>query len=101
VLLTGKRVLITGATGFIGSHLASRVLKEGAEVFILTRYKSIVKSVRLIDIWDKIHVVEADIRNIDSLKQIKELKPQIIFHLAAYNHVGDSFIHVNEALKTN
>lgn len=101
MLLTGKRVLITGATGFIGSYLASRVLKEGAEVFILTRYKSIVKSVRLIDIWDKIHVIEADIRNIDSLKQIKEFNPQIIFHLAAYNHVGDSFIHVNEALKTN
>jgi nucleoside-diphosphate-sugar epimerase len=101
MLLKDKKVLITGATGFIGSHLTSRVLREGADVYILTRYKCIEKSVRLVDIWDKINVIEADIRNIDSLKKIREIKPHIIFHLAAYNHVGDSFIHVNEALKTN
>jgi nucleoside-diphosphate-sugar epimerase len=99
--LANKRVLITGATGFIGSHLTMRALKEGAEVFILTRYKSLVKSVRLVDAWNKINVIEADIRNVDSLKQVKDIKPEIVFHMAAYNHVGDSFLHVNEALSTN
>lgn len=99
--LRKRKVLVTGATGFIGSHLTSRLVREGADVFILTRYKSIVKSIRLLDVWDKINVIEADIKNIDSLKQIQRAKPDIIFHLAAYNHVGDSFTHVNEALKTN
>lgn len=99
--LKNKKILITGATGFIGSHLASRLLKEKAEIYIFTRYKSLIRSVRLIDIWDETNVIEADIRNIDSLKQVQEIKPDIIFHLAAYNHVGDSFIHVNEALTTN
>ncbi|MBF0343289.1 MAG: GDP-mannose 4,6-dehydratase [Nitrospirae bacterium] len=101
MVLRNKRVLITGATGFIGSHLTSRIVNEGAEVLILTRYKSLERSSRLVELWDKINVVEADIRNVDSLKQIKEIKPDIIYHLAAYNHVGDSFLHVNEALKTN
>lgn len=101
MVFKNKKVLISGATGFIGSHLTKRVIKEGADVYILTRYKSLMKSVRLVDIWEKINVVEADIRNTDSLKQIKEIKPDIIFHLAAYNHVGDSFIHINEALKSN
>ena len=99
--LRKRKVLVTGATGFIGSHLTSRLVREGADVFIMTRYKSIVKSIRLLDVWDKINVIEADIKNIDSLKQIQQVKPDIIFHLAAYNHVGDSFTHVNEALKTN
>jgi nucleoside-diphosphate-sugar epimerase len=67
----------------------------------MSRYKSIEKSVRLVELWPKIKVIEADLRNVDSLGQLKEIKPQIIFHLGAYNHVGDSFIHVNEALKTN
>lgn len=99
--LKNKRVLITGATGFIGSHLTMRALKEGAEVFVLTRYKSLVKSVRLVDAWNKINVIEADIRNVDSLKQLHDIKPNVVFHMAAYNHVGDSFLHVNEALSTN
>ena len=99
--LKNKKVLITGATGFIGSHLTKRVVEEGAEVHILTRYKSMEKSIRILDHWDKINIIEADLRNVDSLKQVKAIKPHIIYHLGAYNHVGDSFLHVNEALKTN
>ncbi len=99
--MKGKKVLVTGAPGFIGSHLTRRLVQEKAEVHILTKYNSTIDNVRLLDIWDNIHVVEADIRNIDSLKQIKEIAPEIIFHLAAYNHVGDSFTHVSEALDSN
>ncbi len=99
--MKGKKVLVTGAAGFIPSHLTRRLVKEGAEIYIITKYNSIFDNIRLADVWDKIHVIEADIRNVDSLKQIKEIAPQIIFHMAAYNHVGDSFMHVSEALDCN
>ena len=35
----------------------------------------------------------------DSLNQLKTIKPDIIFHMAIYNHVGDSFLHSSEAIK--
>ena len=100
-LLASKRVLVTGGSGFIGSHLTRRLVGAGAQVGILTKYNSIVDNVRLVDIWNDLTVVEADIRNLDSLRQIAQFAPQVIFHLAAYNHVGDSFTHVSEALNCN
>jgi nucleoside-diphosphate-sugar epimerase len=96
-----KRVLVTGGSGFIGSHLTRRLVKEGAEVGILTKYDSIIDNIRLVDIWKCIRVIEADIRNLDSLKTIADFKPEVIYHLAAYNHVGDSFLHISEALNCN
>ena len=38
--LSGKRIVMTGATGFIGSHVAERFLEEGAEVYCLVRPQS-------------------------------------------------------------
>ncbi len=99
--LKNKRILITGGSGFIPSHLVRRLVNGGAEVAIITKYNSIIDNIRLVDIWDKVHVIEADIRNIDSLKQIADYKPQVVYHFAAYNHVGDSFMHVSEALDCN
>ena len=99
--IQNKKVLITGASGFIASHLTRRLVNLGSDVYITTKYESIIDNVRVCDVWDKVTVIEADLRNIDSLRQIKEIKPHIIFHLAAYNHVGDSFLHVSEALTSN
>lgn len=99
--LKGKRILVSGGSGFIPSHLTRRLVGEGARVGILTKYNSIIDNIRLVDVWDKITVIEADIRNLDSLKQVSLFKPEIIYHFAAYNHVGDSFIHVAETLDCN
>lgn len=99
--LKGKRVLITGAGGFIGSHLTHRLVKEGAKITIITKYKSVIDNVRLADIWDKLDVVEADIRDLDALRPIRKRKPEVIFHLAAYNHVGESFTKYAEAMDSN
>jgi nucleoside-diphosphate-sugar epimerase len=96
-----KRVLVTGGSGFIPSHLVRALVNIGAEVAVTTKYNSIVDNVRLVDVWDSLHVIEADIRNADALKQISVFKPQIIFHMAAYNHVGDSFTNCSEALDSN
>ena len=99
--LAGKKVLVTGGSGFIASHLCRRLIQEDAIVGIITKYNSIIDNVRLVDIWDRITVIEADLRNLDSLRQIANFRPEIVFHLAAYNHVGDSFTHVSEALDCN
>jgi len=99
--LKSKRILITGGAGFIPSHLTRRLVQSGAEVSIVTRYNSVIDNIRISDIWRKLHVIEADIRDIDSLKAINDFKPHIIFHCAAYNHVGGSFTHVSESFDVN
>ena len=99
--MKNKNVLVTGGGGFIASHLTRRLVNLGADVSIITKYKSLIDNVRIADVWDDINVIEADIRNIDSLNQIKELKPDIVYHLAAYNHVGHSFIHISECFDVN
>jgi len=99
--LKGKKVLVTGGSGFIASHLCHRLLKEGADIYVITKYACVIDNVRLADIWKKIKVVEVDIRNSDSLKKIKLIKPDIVYHFAAYNHVGGSFSNVSEAIDVN
>ena len=97
----GKRVLVTGSSGFIASHLCRRLIQEEAEVFALVKYNSVIDNVRLVGFWDRIHPVEADLRNPDALKKIEDIQPEIVYHLAAYNHVGDSFAQVSEAIDCN
>ncbi|MDD4910367.1 MAG: GDP-mannose 4,6-dehydratase [Candidatus Omnitrophica bacterium] len=96
-----KRVLVTGGSGFIASHLCRRLVENGARLFILTKYNSIIDNIRIVNIWDKITMVEGDIRNPDSLRQIKSIRPDLIYHFAAYNHVGDSFMNISEAIDVN
>ena len=96
-----KKTLVTGGSGFIASHLCRRLVECGAKVFVLTKYNSVIDNVRLSDLWGKITTVEADIRNPDSLKKIRNIRPDLIYHFAAYNHVGDSFENVSEAIDVN
>ena len=98
-----KEILVTGGSGFIGSHLVRRLVKLGFNVTVTAKYKSIIDCPRLVPVWDDINVVEADLRNIDSILNINKItkKYDLIYHLAAYNHVGDSFNHVHESLLSN
>ena len=101
ILMRNKNVLVIGGTGFIGSHLTRRLVKMGANVSVTTKYKSIIDNLRLVDVWNKLNVIEMDIRDNDSVSQLRELKPEIVFHLAAYNHVGHSFVHISECFDVN
>jgi UDP-glucose 4-epimerase len=96
-----QRVLVTGGSGFIGSHLVQRLLQEGAEVAVTVRYGNVMKNERLRPIWDRLRVIEADLRNRGALTAVRELEPDVVFHLAAYNHVGESFRQVEECFDVN
>jgi nucleoside-diphosphate-sugar epimerase len=96
-----KRVVVTGGSGFIGSHLVRQLLQEGAEVAVTVRYGNVMKNERLRNLWDQITVVEADLRNRGALAAVRDFQPQIVFHLAAYNHVGESFRQVEECFDVN
>ncbi len=99
--LANQKILVTGGSEFIPSHLVRRLVHMGADVAVLTKYNSVIDNVRLAGLWSQITPIEADLRNADSLVQLRTLRPDIVFHFAAYNHVGDSFLHVNEAMESN
>jgi UDP-glucose 4-epimerase len=99
--INGSRIVVSGGSGFIGSHLVKRLLEEGARVAVLVRYGNVVKCERLRWCWDRIHVIEADLRNRGALEAVRGFQPDIVFHLAAYNHVGQSFQQVEECFDVN
>lgn len=100
-MIKNKKILITGGAGFIGSHLTKKLVNEGAKVSVIVKYNSIIDCPRLVKVWNKINIIEADLRNLDSVNEMKKLSFDIVFHLAAYNHVGDSFKHVLENVNSN
>ena len=95
------KILITGGSGFIGSHLTARLVKDGHKIAITTKYDSVYENIRLFKIWKKIKVIECDLRYSNSINKINDFGPDIIFHLAAYNDVKGSFSNYNEALESN
>lgn len=99
--MKGTRVLVTGGSGFIGSHLVDRLLDLEAEVAVMVRYGNVVKNERLRHVWPRLRVIEADLRNRGALAAIRELGPEVVLHLAAYNHVGESFRQVEECFDVN
>ncbi|MBU2633971.1 MAG: GDP-mannose 4,6-dehydratase [Nanoarchaeota archaeon] len=95
-----KRVLITGTTGFVGSHLAELLLNKGFEVHGIERPRS--KNENILHIKDKLKIHEADIRDATSIQRlIKIVEPEYIFHLAAQSFVHTSFNSPEETLTTN
>jgi UDP-glucose 4-epimerase len=78
-----------------------RLLGLGADLTVVVKYPSVIDNVRLSSVWDRIRVAEADLRNPDSLKPLRAERFDVVFHLAAYNHVGGSFVQVCEALTCN
>jgi GDP-4-dehydro-6-deoxy-D-mannose reductase len=86
------KVLITGITGFAGSHLAEYILAEhpGVEVFGLVRWRSRMENIQ--GILDKIVLKEGDLKDFVSLRAVlDQVKPDRIFHLAAQSFVPTSW----------
>jgi len=96
-----NKILVTGGSGFIGSHLVKKLLNYGYEVAITTKYDSVYENIRLFNVWKSIKVIECDLRYSNSISKINDFNPKIIFHLAAYNDVKGSFSNYQEALESN
>ncbi len=89
----GKKVLITGHTGFKGSWLGHWLTLLGAEVSGYALAPEYDRShFELLNLHDRIHHIEADIRDSDRLNaSFDEVKPDIVFHLAAQALVRQSY----------
>jgi GDP-4-dehydro-6-deoxy-D-mannose reductase len=97
-----KRALITGITGFAGSHLAEYLLAEHPEVEVygLYRWRSRMENLR--DVTGRVRLVEGDLRDYSSIRQVLEVsRPDYVFHLAAQSFVPSSWTAPNETLTTN
>ena len=95
-----KRALITGITGFAGSHLAEFLLKKGVEVYGTRRWRS--KLDNIVNIEDRIKLLEADIRDGYSVaKAVEESSPDYIFHLASQSSVSTSWRAPADTMETN
>jgi len=85
-------ILITGITGFAGSHLAEYILDNhpSAHVHGMIRWRSRMENI--VHIQDRIHLVEGDLKDMSSLKKcLAEVQPDRIFHLAAQSFVPTSW----------
>ena len=93
---------MTGYPGFVSMHLVARLKKEGALIFVLQNpfskgdllEKQIIKS--------RIKVFDVDITNFSSIQScVKKIKPEIIFHLAAYTNAQRTSNIIDECIKVN
>jgi len=99
-----KNIFITGAGGFIGSHLTTKLLDLGANVTALVQYNSLHDWGMLETINDKrntnLEVVLGDIRDAFMMKKLTEGQ-EIVFHLAALIGIPYSYIAPNSYIDTN
>jgi len=93
------RTLITGATGFIGSHLLVRLLKQQQDVFSLQRY---VTGRYVLGPDRGLKSVFGDLRDHFTVRRIlREIQPEVVIHLAAVSPVSYSYDHPNEVMEVN
>ena len=99
----GKRVLITGHTGFKGSWLTLWLLNQGADVYGYALSPPTKPSLfELLGLKQDIHHEIADIRDTKTLKKaVARIKPDIIFHLAAQSVVRESYLTPAETVEVN
>lgn len=96
------RALITGITGFAGSHLAEYLLAEhpDVEVFGLYRWRSRMENIE--HLRSQVTLLECDLRDYTSVHAaLTASRPDYIFHLAAQSFVPSSWTAPNETLTTN
>ncbi len=99
----GKKVFITGHTGFKGSWLSKILIMSGAKVFGYSLEPSTNPNLfNLIGLEKQINSYIGDIRDLASLtKAIEIAQPEIVFHLAAQPIVRESYVHPVDTYSTN
>ncbi|MFY1575464.1 polysaccharide biosynthesis protein [Verrucosispora sp. WMMD703] len=105
--LTGRRVLVTGAGGSIGSELCRQILRANpGELMMLDRDESALHSLQMSltgrALLDGPELILADLRDDEGIRSImRERRPEIVFHAAALKHLTLLERHPGEAVKTN
>lgn len=105
--IKGKRVLVTGAAGSIGSEIAKQLGKYEPQLIILCdQAESPLHNLQL-DLQENFknqvyHSFIADVKNLDRMRVLFEtFKPQYVYHAAAYKHVPMMENHPIEGVRTN
>lgn len=94
------RVLITGLTGFVGSHLAEYVLSKNAEVYGSIRWRSRTENIE--HLRDHVTLIDCDLKDLSSVNAlVQKSMPDLIFHLASQSYVVTSWHSPNETMKNN
>ncbi|MDS0278479.1 GDP-mannose 4,6-dehydratase [Halomicroarcula sp. S1AR25-4] len=100
-----RPVFVTGADGFVGSHLTERLVDAGANVHVFVRATSSGELRNVRHLRDDITVHRGDLRDKHSVSQalsaLDEYDESIVFHLAAQAHVGESWERPYETVDTN
>jgi len=98
--LRDRTVLVTGASGFIGSHLAERLIEEGAEVHVLNQRDCDL--FRLREVASRLTMWTGDLTDDSSVGScIRGAKPQVVFHLATVRNVERDLKLASEMIDTN
>ncbi len=95
----GKKVLVTGANGFIGAWLCSKLLEKEAKVIATVHENDGLLGVH--GIQDKIKTVLFDVADAESVNKAFEEGPEICFHLAAKSSTRDASKDLTDTFKTN
>ncbi len=102
--IKGKKVLVTGAGGFVGSHLVEALVKKGAVVTAFVHYNSRNDWGMLEDvpknIKNKIEVVTGDLKDSDCVRDAL-LGQQVVFHLGALIGIPYSYVNPRDVVDTN
>ena len=96
------RALITGITGFAGSHLAEYLLAEhpDVEVYGLYRWRSRMENIE--HLGNRLNLLECELRDYNSVhRAMEKSRPDFIFHLAAQSFVPASWAAPGDTLSAN
>jgi dTDP-glucose 4,6-dehydratase len=99
----GKKVLVTGGGGFIGSHLVERLMALGARIAAFVRYNSRNDAGFLELLGERkreIDIVYGDIRDLVAVRQVVR-GVEVLFHLAALIGIPYSYVHPDEVIAVN
>ncbi len=93
-----NKILVTGATGFVGANITRHFVEKRESVAVIVRNKKL--NWRLSDISSKIDIYKSDILNPSLEKIIDRIKPDYIFHMAAYGVMADE-LDIQEMVNVN